>query len=348
MPVLFSNNASATLASSITSAATSVTLTTGQGTLFPTLSGSNFFYATLSNSSNQLEIVKVTARATDVLTVVRAQEGTTARAYAAADKLELRVTAAGLTNMAQLDAAQTFSGANTFSAAQTFNGTVALSGGGSMAGTFSGTPTFSGAITFSSTVALNGGGSMAGTITGTPTFSGAVTFSGSPVFSLPPVLNNNITLNTKDTGGTLRSLISLDNANYANIYNAGNVAVRILNQTGASSLVTLSDASGNFTASGNVTANSDERIKTNWRELSTDFLQALAAVKAGVYDRKDTGITQVGVSAQSLQTVLPQAIQEGTDGLLSVAYGNAALVAAVELAREVVSLRSEVNQLKGV
>jgi hypothetical protein len=100
--VLFSNNASAALASSITTASTTITVTTGAGAQFPAISGGNYFYATLTDSSNNLEIVKVTARASDVLTVVRAQEGTTARAYAAADKLELRVTTAALTEYVTL------------------------------------------------------------------------------------------------------------------------------------------------------------------------------------------------------------------------------------------------------
>ena len=71
MPALFSNNASATLTSNITSSATSITVTSGQGALFPAITSGGFYYATLVNSSNQLEIVKVTARATDVFTVVR-------------------------------------------------------------------------------------------------------------------------------------------------------------------------------------------------------------------------------------------------------------------------------------
>lgn len=108
------------------------------------------------------------------------------------------------------------------------------------------------------------------------------------------------------------------------------------------------DNSGNFTATGNITANSDERLKTNWRDLSNDFIKSLAGVKVGVYDRKDTGATQVGVSAQSLQDVLPQAVNENGDGMLSVAYGNAALAACVQLAKEVVSLREQIAQLKGV
>lgn len=96
MAVKFTNNATGTLASSITASTTTITLTTGQGALFPSLASGEYFYATLVDSSNNIEIVKVTARAVDVMTVVRAQDDTTARAYAAADRFELRATAAGL------------------------------------------------------------------------------------------------------------------------------------------------------------------------------------------------------------------------------------------------------------
>lgn len=141
MPVLFTNNASAPLAASISSSVTTITVTTAQGALFPALSGSDYFYATLTNSSNQLEIVKVTARASDSMTVVRGQEGTTALAYAAADKIEVRVTAAGLTNMVQLDGAQTISGAKNFSTTPTFSGgALSVSGGGTGVSTLTGVP----------------------------------------------------------------------------------------------------------------------------------------------------------------------------------------------------------------
>ena len=93
MGIKLTNNAFATLASSITSSSTSITLTTGQGARFPTLGAGDFFYATLIDTSNNLEIVKCTARSTDVLTVVRAQESTTARAYATGDRIEIRLTA---------------------------------------------------------------------------------------------------------------------------------------------------------------------------------------------------------------------------------------------------------------
>ena len=103
MPSVFANNASTTLASAITNAVTSLTLASGTGALFPALAGANFFYATLIDASNHIEIVKVTARSSDTLTVVRGQEGTTARAYAIGDKVELRITAAGLANKVAYD-----------------------------------------------------------------------------------------------------------------------------------------------------------------------------------------------------------------------------------------------------
>jgi hypothetical protein len=93
---LFANNAVSLLASSITNVATSLTVTTGHGARFPTITGSNYFLATLCQLSGvdevNFEVVKVTARSTDTFTVVRAQEGTTGLAYNAGDKVELRLT----------------------------------------------------------------------------------------------------------------------------------------------------------------------------------------------------------------------------------------------------------------
>ena len=93
MGIKLTNNAFATLAAGINSSATSITLTSGQGARFPTLGAGDYFYATLIDTSNNLEIVKCTARSTDVLTIVRAQESTTARAYSTGDRIEIRITA---------------------------------------------------------------------------------------------------------------------------------------------------------------------------------------------------------------------------------------------------------------
>ena len=121
--------------------------------------------------------------------------------------------------------------------------------------------------------------------------------------------------------------------------------------------VVARDGSGNFSAgavsvtslsaSGDVTSSSDERLKTNWRSVQEDFVAKLAGVKSGVYDRTDIEATQAGVSAQSLEEVLAEVVVTAPDGLKSVNYGNAALVAAIELAKQVVELRKEIAELKG-
>ena len=94
MGVKITNNASGTLAAAITSGATTLTLTSGQGALFPTLGVGDYCWCTLVDTSNNVEIIKVTARSTDTLTMTRGQDNTTARAFAINDRLELRPTAA--------------------------------------------------------------------------------------------------------------------------------------------------------------------------------------------------------------------------------------------------------------
>lgn len=132
MGVKFANSAYATLASSITSSATSITLTTGQGARFPSLGAGDYFYATLIDTSNNLEIVKCTARSTDVLTVVRGQESTTARAYSAGDRIELRITAQGIVDSAPVTSVAGRTGAVTLTASDVSGlATIATSGSAS-------------------------------------------------------------------------------------------------------------------------------------------------------------------------------------------------------------------------
>jgi len=119
----------------------------------------------------------------------------------------------------------------------------------------------------------------------------------------------------------------------------------------ANSAVLLSiDDSGNLTATGNITANSDERLKKNWQRMPHDFLDKLADVLAGTYDRTDDPAIgrSPGVGAASLREAFPEAVFASKDtGYLSVIYGQAALVACVELAGEVRRLRQRIEQLEG-
>jgi len=114
MAIKFTNNAFSTLASSINDSVTTISVGAGTGSRFPTLAGGDHFFATLIDSSNNLEIVKVTARSGDTLTVTRGQDATTARSYSAGDRIELRPVAALFDDMVQLTGAQTISGAKTF------------------------------------------------------------------------------------------------------------------------------------------------------------------------------------------------------------------------------------------
>lgn len=91
MAVKFTNNAATTLAAGINSSATSISVT--DGSVFPSLSSGEHFYCTFDDTTN-VEIVKVTARSSNTLTVVRGQDNTTARAFSSGDKAELRVVAA--------------------------------------------------------------------------------------------------------------------------------------------------------------------------------------------------------------------------------------------------------------
>jgi hypothetical protein len=101
---------------------------------------------------------------------------------------------------------------------------------------------------------------------------------------------------------------------------------------------------GALTMLNNITAYSDERVKTNWRDLQPDFIEQLAKVKHGIYDRTDQESTQVGVSAQSLRPIMEHAIMEDEEGKLSVAYGNAALVACIKLAQRVLELEEKLKE----
>ncbi len=90
------NFARSTLAIGAAPAATTLTLAASTGSLFPALSGAQYFYLTLENSSLSREIVKVTARSGDNLTVVRGQDGTSALTWNAGDIAALRLNAAAI------------------------------------------------------------------------------------------------------------------------------------------------------------------------------------------------------------------------------------------------------------
>lgn len=96
MGVKFKNNAASTLDTAISASDVGLTVASGDGTLFPAAGSGDYFYMTIEATDGTYEIVKVTARSGDSMTIVRAQEGTTARAFTAGALCELRITNQGL------------------------------------------------------------------------------------------------------------------------------------------------------------------------------------------------------------------------------------------------------------
>ena len=100
---LFSNNAQATLASGISSSATTCTLATGTGAIFPSPTTGQAFTLTFTDaiSGANTEICLCTNRTADVLTIIRGQEGTTAQAWQAGDIASNYFTAGSAAKFAQ-------------------------------------------------------------------------------------------------------------------------------------------------------------------------------------------------------------------------------------------------------
>ncbi len=99
MAELFTNNASTTISGSVLSTATSLTVAAGDGALYPSPSGSDFFRVVMVKlATGEWEIAVVTSRSGDIFDfgVVgnRGVEGTTALNLDDGDVIELRPTAA--------------------------------------------------------------------------------------------------------------------------------------------------------------------------------------------------------------------------------------------------------------
>lgn len=104
MTILFSNNASTTVAGSITPTSTTVNIAPGTGIEFPNpINPGDFFVATFYDQATKTvnEIVHVTHRAGDTCTIVRGQEGTTPQAWNSGDIFANLITAQTLASFLQ-------------------------------------------------------------------------------------------------------------------------------------------------------------------------------------------------------------------------------------------------------
>ncbi len=118
--IIWANQANTTLAAAISPVSTSLTLINGNP--FPAPTTGQYFLLTLTSATNSAfeEIVSCTSRSGNTLTIVRAQEGTTAQGFNAGDIAAQLITAGGLTALAQLNglSTQVFSVANAVTSVQ--------------------------------------------------------------------------------------------------------------------------------------------------------------------------------------------------------------------------------------
>ena len=124
------NNAIGYLSTAISASDVGVALESGDGAAFPALSTGDYFYATLEDTNGVTEVVKVTARSGDSLTIERAQEGTTAATFAAGSAIELRITAQNVIDLAATQGfASVLATSNTWTAEQTIDAVLSVYGG---------------------------------------------------------------------------------------------------------------------------------------------------------------------------------------------------------------------------
>ena len=126
MAQLYANNAFSTLAGGIGTSDTSIFIAPGTGSRFPVVAAPDVCYCTLENASGVVEVVQVTAHTagSTTLTVVRAQQGTSASAYSIGDLFELRPTALEATNWEAMLTNRALKGGETFTGTHNFLGAV--------------------------------------------------------------------------------------------------------------------------------------------------------------------------------------------------------------------------------
>ena len=326
MPVLIANNASSRLAGSITDVSTELAVSAGDGAKFPMPTAGQWFPLTLIKDSGVFEIMRVTARSGDLLTVSRGAEGTQPTPFSVGDRVELRMTADAFNQKMDKEGG-TFTGSVTLTADLTTYRPSAPSTGYAFLGN-SGTKY----IGFDGTNYVMPGGQLyvnGGQVWHSGNFNPAsyMPLTGANFSGNFGIYNTSPTIMFYDTDWGPRQLHS----------NGGLIGFL----TSGGGWAVYSDNSGNLIASANVAAFSDRKHKKHIKPIrgALALIEKLRGVR---YVRKRDGQHCVGVIAQEVREVLPEVVLETPDGL-SVDYGNlvAPLIGAVQ------ELAARVRKLEG-
>lgn len=125
------------------------------------------------------------------------------------------------------------------------------------------------------------------------------------------------------TGGTFAIRNNADNADCLTVTESGTVSAPVITET------------------------SDERKKKSWRKLPSDLIERMAGIrKAGTFRWKKDNVPAVGIGAQSLEAIIPEAVYTDDEGGKAVNTGGAAMAIIPELCRELMRLRARLDQLE--
>jgi hypothetical protein len=182
-----------------------------------------------------------------------------------------------------------------------------------------GNPTFS-SLTVTGPTNLSGSISISGSIN----ISGNVTASNSTFNTVTATNNGNGTNYRVGDDAWIGDVNAANTIRVKGIQDATAGYITFGNQTtqlGLTNSTTLTWGAA-FTATGNITAFSDARVKTNIKTID-NALSKVLALRGVTYNRTDLEdkSEQIGVIAQEVKEILPQVVIEENDRY-SVAYGN--------------------------
>jgi hypothetical protein len=157
---------------------------------------------------------------------------------------------------------------------------------------------------------------LSGDITGTSAaFDGTAALSFATTLASSGVVAGTYLKVTVDTKGRVTAGTAMSSGDVT-----GALGYTPANRAGDSFTGGIS-VSGAITATGDITAYSDASLKTDVATIE-GALALVERMRGVTYARIDTGKHGIGVIAQELKGVLPEAVAENPDGMLSVAYGN--------------------------
>ena len=182
------------------------------------------------------------------------------------------------------------------------------------------------------TFVFAGGG--AGATLGGFKFGNGTSAYGSLYFSN---VTNDVTLFQQYVSGNL--IFGTNTTEKMRITSGGNMLMGTTSDNGERLYV-----SGAIRATGTITANSDLTLKKNLLKIE-NALEKVEQINGYTYEfKEDDSKRHAGVIAQEIQTVLPEIVNKGNDGILGVEYGNisALLIEAIK------EQQIQINELKAL